>query len=224
MCGRFTLTKPSNVIASVFQVSDVPESLPRYNVSPSQTIATVRQSDKGRHLSALRWGLIPSWAKDSTMGFKLINARSETVAEKPSFRQAFKHRRCLVVADGFYEWQRTEGKSKKQPYYFHLKENAPFAFAGLWEKWQSSEDETIETCTILTTVANELLEPIHDRMPVILQPNDWEVWLDQEHNFAKPNILQSLLKPYSSQAMETFPVSNRVNSPKYDSPDCIQPQ
>jgi putative SOS response-associated peptidase YedK len=172
-----------------------------------------------RELQQLRWGLIPSWAKDSSIGSKLINARSETVAEKPSFRSAFKHRRCLVVADGFYEWQKQQGT--KQPFYFRLRDEQPFGFAGLWEKWSSPTQEEIISCTILTTTANELLQSIHDRMPVILDPKDYDLWLDPEVQTPQP--LQSLLSPYPAAAMTGYPVSKLVNSPKHNSPECIMP-
>ncbi|WP_256377882.1 SOS response-associated peptidase [Synechococcus sp. PCC 7502] len=156
------------------------------------------------------------------MGFKLINARSETVSEKPSFRYAFKHRRCLIPTDGFYEWQRVEGsKTKKQPYFFGLKDANIFAFAGLWERWESPEGDIIETCTILTTEANDVVRPIHDRMPVILDPKDYEIWLDP--NLTSIDRLTPLLKPYPPEAMTAYPVSSNVNSPKNNTPECKQP-
>ena len=177
MCGRFTLSQSAEAIASVFQLNQVPTLEPRYNIAPTQPVATVLQtSAHERQFQLLRWGLIPAWAKDATMGSRLINARAETVAEKPSFRSAFRHRRCLVIADGFYEWRRQDGK--KQPFYFRMKNQQPFAFAGLWEHWQDPKGEAIDSCTILTTEANELLQQIHERMPVILNPKDYDLWLD----------------------------------------------
>lgn len=231
MCGRFSQYHAVEAIAEAFQVDEIIDLPHRYNIAPSQPVAAIVQlpdSDR-RKLKWLRWGLIPSWAKDPAIGYKLINARAETASEKPSFRSAFKHRRCLIPSDGFYEWQRLEGsKTKKQPYYFSLKDNNPFAFAGLWERWESKEGDIVETCTILTTEANELVSPIHDRMPVILHPKDYALWLDP--NFTSSDSLQdaycrlqALLKPYPSEAMIAYPVSSKVNSPKNDSPECNQP-
>jgi putative SOS response-associated peptidase YedK len=227
MCGRFTLSQPVEAIASIFQLKEVPNLEPRYNIAPTQLVPTVlqtfTQSDAGgkdkvlRQFQLLRWGLIPSWAKDPAMGAKLINARAETVAEKPSFRSAFRHRRCLVIADGFYEWRRQEGK--KQPFYFRLQNGQPFAFAGLWERWQDPKGEAIASCTILTTAANELLQPIHDRMPVILDSKDYDLWLDPA--VQKPEQLQQLLQPYPSEVMLSYPVSTKVNNPANNTPECI---
>jgi len=222
MCGRFSLTGSRSAIANAFKV-EVPDFLPRYNIAPSQAIAAILEIDEvgKREFVFLRWGLIPSWAKDPAISYKLINARSETVSEKPSFRYAFKHRRCLILADGFYEWQRTEGsKAKKQPYYFTLKDSQFMAFAGLWERWESSEGDLINSCTILTVGANELLQPIHDRMPVILQPKDYDVWLDR--SVVKGDQLQPLMVPYPADEMNTYPVGTLVNSPKNDSLECLQ--
>lgn len=168
----------------------------------------------------LHWGLIPSWAKDSKIGSKLINARAETVAEKPSFRSAFRKRRCLILADGFYEWQQQEGKKQKQPFYFQLNDGCPFAFAGLWEHWKDSNGEEIDSCTILTTEANELMHPIHHRMPVILDHKNYELWLNPE--VKQPELLQPLLCPYPTQEMQAYPVSKLVNKPSQDSADCIE--
>ena len=222
MCGRFSLTGSRSAIANAFKV-EVPDFLPRYNIAPSQAIAAILEIDEvgKREFVFLRWGLIPSWAKDPAISYKLINARSETVSEKPSFRYAFKHRRCLILADGFYEWQRTEGsKAKKQPYYFTLKDSQFMALAGLWERWESSEGDVINSCTILTVGANELLQPIHDRMPVILQPKDYDVWLDR--SVVKGDQLQPLMVPYPADEMNAYPVGTLVNSPKNDSLECLQ--
>lgn len=219
MCGRFTLTKSAEIIAKAFDLGEIPPFQPRYNVAPTQEIATIliKPDDTQRQLKMLHWGLIPSWAKDVKMGAKLINARAETVTEKPSFRTAFKKRRCLIIADGFYEWQQQDGK--KQPFYFKLQDEQPFAFAGLWEHWEG-EGEVIESCTILTTEANQIMQPIHERMPVILDSKDYDLWLDP--TMQKPDLLQPLLVPYSAEEMTAYPVSTRVNKPMNDSPECIQ--
>jgi putative SOS response-associated peptidase YedK len=230
MCGRFTLKQPTEAIAAVkaaialpndqtFNIEKLPELAPQYNIAPTQMVVAVLhnlESDK-REFQELRWGLIPSWAKDVSMGAKLINARAETVAEKPAFRSAFKHRRCLVLADGFYEWQRQNGK--KQPFYFRLQDGQPFCFAGLWEQWESPEKEKIASCTILTTEANEVLKPIHDRMPVVLDKKYYDLWLDPQAQ--KPEALQEVLHPYPASAMTSYPVSTLVNNPKYNNADCI---
>lgn len=193
MCGRFTLNQSAAALAEFFHIQQIPDLAAQYNIAPTQRVATVLHNPESgkREFQQLRWGLIPSWAKDPSMGAKLINARAETVAEKPAFRSAFKHRRCLVLADGFYEWQRQNGK--KQPFYFRLSDEQPFGFAGLWERWRT-EDEEITSCTILTTAANELLQPIHDRMPVILAPQDYDLWLNPQ--IQTPEPLQQLLCPY----------------------------
>jgi putative SOS response-associated peptidase YedK len=220
MCGRFSLHQIAARLAEVFDVPE-PNWTPRYNIAPTQPVLAVgltvgqHGGDSARAARLLRWGLIPSWAKEETIGSKLINARSETVAEKPSFRSAFKQRRCLILADGFYEWKRMP--SKKQPYYFQRTDQEPFAFAGLWEHWHR-EGLTIDSCTILTTEANALLQPIHDRMPVILSPEDYDRWLDPG---TPPVELQTLLRPADPDAMQTYPVSPLVNRPSYDSADCI---
>ena len=210
MCGRFTLTKPE-AIAEHFKVKVDRLPPPRYNIAPSQPLGVIRNS-KGnqRQFRLMLWGLIPPWAKDKE-NKRLINARAETVHEKPSFRAAFKRRRCLIPATGFYEW-RTD-KTGKQPFYFHLDHHHLFAFAGLWETW-----EDIETCTILTTNANTTLKPIHHRMPVILSPQYYATWLSP---FSAPADLRSLLTAYPDDRMQAFPVSKAVNNPTNESPDCI---
>ncbi len=221
MCGRFTLNTSAKILAEFFKLSEVPDIKPRYNIAPTQSIATVTISPEKmqRQFQFMRWGLIPSWAKDYKIGSRLINSRSETVAEKPAFRSAIKHRRCLIIADGFYEWQ-PQGK-KKQPYYFTMANGEPFAFAGLWENWRSPEAENIIiSCSIITTAANEIVQPVHDRMPVILPQGDWEEWLDPSIKNAQEVL--PLLKPYASAAMKANAVSAIVNSPTRDSPECIQ--
>jgi putative SOS response-associated peptidase YedK len=220
MCGRFTLSQPPEAIAKQFQLDEVPQLSPRYNIAPTQLTPTVLVDSGGsRQFRALHWGLIPSWAKDAKMGARMINARAETLSEKPAFRSAFKYRRCLIVADGFYEWQ--QQKQGKQPFYFRLKTGEPFAFAGLWEHWDSSEGEAIDSCTIITTAANEVTRSIHDRMPVILSPSDYELWLDPA--VQTPVKLQPLLSPYSADEMTSYPVSAAVNSPRNDRADCVEP-
>lgn len=220
MCGRFSQSKLAEAIAQAFDVANVPSLTPRYNIAPTQSVGTVLQTqeDAKRQFRMLHWGLIPSWAKDPKMGARLINARAETVAEKPAFRSAFKQRRCLIIADGFYEWQQ-QGK-KKQPFYCRMNDGHPFAFAGLWEHWEGAEGEVIDSCTIVTTEANELMHPIHDRMPVILAPKDYDLWLDPKAQ--KSDLLQPLLHPYSSQEMTAYPVSTQVNKPSNDCPECIK--
>jgi putative SOS response-associated peptidase YedK len=192
-----------------FQVEEMPEMEPRYNIAPTQDILSIRRTDDGREAVLLKWGLIPSWAKDASMGAKLINARSETVMEKPSFREAFKKRRCIIPADGFYEWQRTGGR--KQPYFFRMQDEHPFGFAGLWERWKGADDQVINSCTILTTEANEILQSVHDRMPVILHPDNYELWLDVD--MRKLDLVRELLRPFPASEMMAYPVSASINSP-----------
>ena len=178
MCGRFLLHTPVDTLQRAFGFAERPNLRPRYNIAPTQTVPIVRQKDGGgRELALVRWGLIPSWAKEAGIGGRLINARAETVAEKPAFRGAFRKRRALVPADGFYEWRKREGDRPKQPLLVRRRDGQPFAFAGLWEHWRGPEGE-VETCTILTTEANAALAPIHDRMPVILDPACYDRWLD----------------------------------------------
>ena len=221
MCGRFTLTVSTSVLADYFNLEAVPPLDPRFNIAPTQAVAViwVRPARMIRELAILQWGLIPSWADDPTIGARLINARAETVGEKPAFRSAFKYRRCLIPADGFYEWK---GKGKqRQPYYFHMKDGRPLAFAGLWEHWMGSDGSDIETCALITTQANGPVSSIHDRMPVILHPRDFDFWLDPK--MQDPARLQGLLRPYSSEAMDAYPVTSRVNSPFVDEPAFITP-
>jgi putative SOS response-associated peptidase YedK len=217
MCGRFTLRTPAKDIASLFDLHEVPDLRPRYNIAPSQPIATVRLNPaKQRELFMLRWGLVPFWADDPKTGYKMINARAETVASKPSFRRPFQERRCLIIADGYFEWQKTDGK--KQPHFFHRKDDRPFAFAGLWEHWQRADDE-IESCAIIVTEANEVQQPIHDRMPVILREDAYDRWLDPD---ARRQDLESLLIPYPDNDLLHHPVSTIVNSPKNDVEQCVE--
>lgn len=222
MCGRFTLNTSGEALAQQFELAEVPALEPRYNIAPGQHVAVVRPSSEedGRELSFLRWGLVPSWAKDPSVGNRLINARAETVAEKPAFRTAFKHRRCLIIADGFYEWQASGHGRQKQPFYFRMQDSRPFAFAGLWEQWQGAED-VLETCTILTTDANTLLAPVHNRMPIILHPKDYDLWLDPAVQTPEP--LQTLLQPYPAEAMTGYTVSRYVNNASNEGPQCLAP-
>jgi putative SOS response-associated peptidase YedK len=221
MCGRFTLTAPADAVAVQFELPEVPALEPRYNIAPTQPVAAVRLAREtgNREFALLRWGLVPFWAKDPKIGSRMINARSETVGTKPAFRAAFRRQRCLVLGDGFYEWQKAQGG--KQPHYIRLKDGSPFAFAGLWERWQGAEQGTIESCTLLTTEPNDLIRPLHNRMPVILHPQAYDLWLDSEVN--DPQALQALLRPFPSEAMLAYPVSRWVNSPANDGPRCIEP-
>jgi putative SOS response-associated peptidase YedK len=220
MCGRFTLTTPAQAVHQLFPLFDLAEEPARYNIAPTQGILAVRAGPDGKpELAHLRWGLVPAWADDPAIGNRLINARAETAASKPAFRAAFRRRRCLIVADGFYEWQKSGGR--KQPYYFQLRDGVPFAFAGLWEHWDRGE-RPLDTCTILTTDANDLLRPIHDRMPVILPRESFERWLDP--TFQAVPELEALLQPYPATAMAGHPVSSLVNNPRHEDPACIAPR
>lgn len=216
MCGRYTLRTNLSLIAEAFQVDAVGSAPPRFNVAPETLVAGIRRNDRQtRELIFFQWGLIPSWSKDPKVGRQLINARGETVATKPSFRAAFRSRRCLILADGFFEWKR-DGR-KKQPYYIRLSEDRPFAFAGLWEQWRGG-DQVIESCTIITTEANELIRPLHDRMPVILDSADYEDWLNP-HSDRGP----ALLRPFPPDRMTYYPVSDLVNRATNNLPECIEP-
>jgi len=220
MCGRYSLFSDIRIIEERFgEVTfDEDEYAPSYNIAPSQQILTVINDGSKNRLGYLKWGLLPPWAKDPKVGFKMINARSETVHEKPSFRESFKKKRCLIVADSFFEWKRTD--HDKVPMLIKLKSGEPFAMAGLWETWKSSTGEPIHTCTILTTEPNELMSSIHDRMPVILKTEDEQTWLDS--SIQDINQLQRLLLPFENNLLEAFEVSTMVNSPKNNSPAIIQ--
>jgi putative SOS response-associated peptidase YedK len=221
MCGRYTLSCADMSLVELLRLSIPPRLEARYNIAPTQQVPVLRSGPEAKtgELEMVRWGLIPGWAKDPAIGNRLINARSETAAQKPAFRAAFRQRRCLVPADGFYEWQKL-GR-RKQPHYIRMRQGGPFAMAGLWERWQDPEGTAIESCTLLTTAANELLRPLHDRMPVILSPDEFSMWLDPEITDAAR--LKALLRPYDPTEMAAHPVSTLVNSPANDSPACVEP-
>lgn len=219
MCGRFTLSSNPKKIATHFGLFGEPELTPRYNVAPTQTISAVRLNDRGdRELVQMRWGLVPSWSEGPGK-VNLFNARSESAAEKPSFRSAFKHRRCLIPADGFYEWQKLEG-GKKQPILFRRPDGELFGFAGLWESWTSQDGMALVSCTILTTAANEVMRAVHDRMPVILADGDYTGWLDPT---ADKNALKDLLRAAPDDFLNPIPVGLRVNNARFDGPECAAP-
>jgi len=221
MCGRFTLTaNPADVQDTFSNFNFTTQFAPRFNIAPSQPILAIPNDDK---LTAdfFVWGLIPMWAKDPSIGNRLINARGETLAEKPSFRGSYRHKRCLILADGFYEWKSTAGKKTKTPYFIHMQNRKPFAFAGLWDHWESPDGSSIKTCTIITTSPNELMESIHDRMPVIVHPRDYGKWLDPAPQ--TPETLGPIIKPYPAEAMSAYPVSTSVNSTTNDAPELVVP-
>jgi putative SOS response-associated peptidase YedK len=218
MCGRFSLWLELTDLVKAFPNFVFPEELaPRYNIAPTQPVAVVT-NNVDRNVEFFRWGLIPSWAKDPSIGNRMINARSETVTEKPSFRAAFRRRRCLILADGFYEWKKVPGQKRKTPMYIHLASGKPFAFAGLWEFWQPDTTPVL-SCTILTTAPNALMTPIHNRMPVILPEAKYEFWLSAAEN--EKHALLDCLKPYPADEMTAYPVTSFVNNPRNDTPECV---
>ncbi len=225
MCGRFTLSTPASELAQIFDLPEEPTLVPRYNIAPTQPVGLVRMQPQtqAREWALTLWGLIPSWAKDPGISASLINARAETVTEKPAFRAAFKRRRCLVPASGFFEWQRQE--KRKQPYYITLRDDGPFAIAGLWETWHSPDGSELQTCTLLTTEANELMEPLHNRMPVIIAPEDYATWLGSGKDDPPQYLdqLRHLLRPYAADAMKAIPVSTFVNNARNEGAQCIEP-
>jgi putative SOS response-associated peptidase YedK len=230
MCGRFTLTLEPADLQDAFPEFTFPaQGVPRYNIAPSQPILGLPNNGTNQ-ADFFVWGLIPSWATPAlaggaregpSIGNRMINARAETVAEKPAFRSAYKHHRCLIFADGFFEWQARPGLKSKVPHYIRLKSGAPFAFAGLWEHWQPADGSEVRSTAIITTEPNELMASIHDRMPVILQPDTYSQWLDPAPQ--SPNRLNNLLVPYPTGEMEAYPVSTLVNSPGNDRPECVLP-
>lgn len=216
MCGRFALKAPPAELIARFGLDECAEFAPRYNIPPGTDIPVIRQSPEGRRvLHLLRWGLVPRWAKDADIGARLVNARGESIAEKPSFRDAFRRRRCLVPADGFYEWK-ADGRFK-QPYYVSLKSGEPMAFAGLWESWKAPDGNELRTVCIVTTGANALMQPIHDRMPVIVPPERWADWLS-----APDREIRQLIQPLPPEALQAWPVSRRVNKAGPDDAGLIE--
>jgi putative SOS response-associated peptidase YedK len=220
MCGRFTFAISPELLAEVFGVPVLEEIPHRYNIAPSQPVPIIREAaTDGRYLSSIRWGLVPHWAKDPSIGNRMINARCETVHEKPAFRQAIRARRCIVPASGFFEWAASpEGKS---PHYVTMRDGSPLAFAGIWDSWKTPEGEILETCAILTTTANSLMAPLHDRIPVLLHPSEFELWLDRSMN--NPEKLQRLYQSYPAELLQEREVSSMVNNPTHDTPENITP-
>ncbi|MBJ6726416.1 SOS response-associated peptidase [Geomesophilobacter sediminis] len=218
MCGRFTIILPPEVLAEIFGLPELPRIEARYNIAPTQEVVVIRQNAEGlRQLVTMKWGLIPSWAKDPHIGNKLINARCESVHEKPAFRQAICTRRCVIPASGFYDWTHTD---KKIPFYVSMADGSPMAFAGIWDSWKAPDGSRLESFTILTTNANSLIAPIHDRMPVILHPAEFDLWLDRD--ITEPEKLTRLYQPYPSDLLRAWPVSSLVNSPRNETPACIE--
>ncbi|MEZ6130645.1 MAG: SOS response-associated peptidase [Planctomycetaceae bacterium] len=224
MCGRFTLSTPAAKLIELFQVTAFPQFEPRYNIAPTQLVICIRDTGRDREASGMRWGLIPSWAKDESIGNRLINARAETAAEKPSFRSAYRKRRCLIPVDGFYEWEKREGRGK-QPWLIHRPKHQPFAFAGLWESWRpkvgdNADASPVLSCTILTTAANTDVSDIHDRMPVIIPREHFNVWLDTGTDIDR---LAELTQPSAPGTLQRYEVSTLVNRPTVDSSECVLP-
>ena len=220
MCGRFTLRTPANIIKDVFGLELLPYFQPRYNIAPSQPVAVVRVEDDERRLRMLRWGLVPWWAQDPAIGNRLINARAETVATKPAYREPFEQRRCLIPADGFYEWQRL-GNERKQPFHIDLSNGDPLAFAGLWDRWHDRGTGSVtESCALITIEANSVVAPIHHRMPVMLTSSSFSAWLERR---TKPDRLHKLLRPIDAEQIRATPVSTLVNRPENDNLRCLDP-
>ncbi|NDJ61493.1 MAG: SOS response-associated peptidase [Chloroflexi bacterium] len=223
MCGRFVLAVDGSAVQQAFNLDTTPDIQPRYNIAPTQQLPVIT-NEHPKQVAFYRWGLIPSWAKEMGIGNRLINARAETAAEKPAFRTAYKRRRCLIPTTGFYEWQQrddADGKTHKVPLYIHPKDDSVFAFAGLWEVWHSPEGDEIRTFTILTTDANDFMAPIHNRMPVILDPADYDRWLTPDE--VRTRDVQALLIPYQADTLTAHEVSKAVNRAANDSPECIVP-
>jgi putative SOS response-associated peptidase YedK len=218
MCGRYTVTSAPEALRALFRYEEQPNFPARYNVAPTQPIAVVRLIDGKRQFALMRWGLLPSWVKDPKAFSLIVNARGESVIDKPAFRAAMKYRRCLIPADGFYEWK-ASSKGPKQPFYVHAKSGAPLAFAGLWETWTGPNGEELDTATIVTTRANRTLTPIHDRMPVIVPPDAFDLWLDGAHVDAK--TAEALIAPAPDDLLEAYPVSTAVNRTANDNPKLL---
>jgi len=220
MCGRFTFAISPELLAEVFGVPVLEEIPHRYNIAPSQQVPILREAATGgRYLSSVRWGLVPHWAKDLSIGNRMFNARCETVHEKPAFRQAIRARRCVVPASGFFEW--AASPAGKSPHYVTMRDGSPLAFAGIWDSWKTPEGEILETCAILTTTANSLMAPLHDRMPVLLHLTEFELWLDRSMN--NPEKLQRLYQSYPAELLQEREVSSMVNNPTHDTPENITP-
>ncbi len=217
MCGRMVMELTPELLATVFGTPKAPDLSPIYNIAPTQLVLIVRQTGGLRRLEQMRWGLVPSWARDPAVGSRMINARSETVAVKPSFRHAIRYRRCIVPASGYFEWQR-DGK-KNRPFYFWMKDNSPLGLAGIWEEWQGADGSTMRTFAVLTTTANRIVAPVHDRMPVILATSEYTVWLDRE--ITDPESLQALYHPFPAELLDSYSVSELVNSPRNNGPELI---
>lgn len=219
MCGRFVTIIPYEELKRIFSLveGEISTIEPRYNVAPSQQVAVVRSAGDHNILVSMSWGLVPSWSKDTTIASHTINARSETVAEKPAYRHAIKYNRCIIPVSGFYEWKQVE--HHKEPYFIRLTNHKPMCFAGIWESWKDSENSALETFSILTTSSNDLIAPIHDRMPVILTPEDLSLWLSK--NVHDPHELERLYTPFPSDMMTAYNVPDLVNNPRFDSPACI---
>ena len=221
MCGRFTLTiNPADVQEPFVDYTFPKQFAPRFNIAPTQPVLAVPNDEQNR-ADFLVWGLIPMWAKDPSIGSRMINARAETLEEKPAFRSSLKYKRCLILADGFYEWKGAPGKKVKTPFFIHMKDRRPFAFAGLWDSWTSPDGSQIKSCTIITTEPNELTGIIHNRMPVILHPRDYGKWLDPAPQ--SPEQLKPLLRPFPADMMDAYPVSTLVNAPANDTPELVVP-
>ena len=221
MCGRFTLTVDPAEAQETFSNYTFPEKFaPRFNIAPTQPVLAIPNDDRFA-ADFFIWGLIPMWAKDPSIGNRMINARAETLAEKPAFRGSLKYKRCLILADGFYEWKTVEGKKSKTPFFIHMKDREPFAFAGLWDSWNSPDGSQVKTCTIITTEPNELMSLLHNRMPVILHPRDYEKWLNPSPQ--TPDQLMPLLKPFPASEMDAYPVTPLVNKPANDIPELVVP-
>lgn len=222
MCGRYRLSRRKQIVEEYFDCSSEEQDwVPRFNIAPTQPVPVIRQHPKKpiRDLSLMKWGLVPSWSKDPSAGARMINARAETAHERPAFRDAFKYRRCLIPADGFYEWQRKAGS--KQPFCFEVNDGELFAFAGLWEGWKDSSGNWLKTCSILTTTPNAVTTAVHDRMPVILDPESYDLWLDPE--MQNVVAVSEVLRPYDAALMRCYPVSGRVNHVANDDEECCRP-
>jgi len=219
MCGRFVTDIPADELKRIFNLIESPQLEPHFNVAPTQLTTVVRNLGERNRLDMLKWGLVPGWAKDQSFGSHMINASSESVAEKPAFQRAIRYRRCIIPTSGFYEWSHIE--EKKQPYYIRMADQSPMCLAGLWESWKAPDGSELDTFTILTTAANQLVAPLHDRMPVILHPDTFALWLS--HNMHDPEQLKPLYQPFPDEQLQTFKVPDLVNNPRFDSPACIVP-